>query len=211
MRKAVLFDLDGTLWDASGQVYKIWNRVFERHPEVKIRLTQADIGSCMGKTMEEIGALLFPGLSQAAQKTIMEECGGEEVSYLRQHGAVLYDGVRETIAFLKREYDLYIVSNCQDGYVNSFLTAHRFEEDFRDIEMSGRTGKGKGENIRLLMERNHVTRAVYVGDTQGDENAARYAGIPFLYAAYGFGTASLPDGTLQDIRELPALLKEIGF
>lgn len=211
MRKAVLFDLDGTLWDASGQVYKIWNRVFERHPEANIPLTQEDMGNYMGKTMEEIGALLFPGLCQAAQKMIMEECGREEVSYLRQHGAVLYDGVRETIALLKREYDLYIVSNCQDGYVNSFLTAHRFEEDFQDIEMSGRTGKGKGENIRLLMERNHVTCAVYVGDTQGDESAARYAGIPFLYAAYGFGKASLPDRTLHDIRQLPALLKEIRF
>lgn len=77
--------------------------------------------------------------------------------------------------------------------------------------MSGRTGKGKGENIRLLMERNRVTRAVYVGDTQGDENAARFAEIPFIYAAFGFGKAISPDGIIQSIRELPALLQKIDF
>lgn len=211
MEKAVIFDLDGTLWDATGQVYKIWNRVFERHPELNIRLTQEDMGPYMGKTMEEIGAMLFPDLDKSSRAEIMEKCGKEEVSYLREHGAALYDGVRETVALLKQEYELYIVSNCQNGYVNAFLTAHRFEDDFKDIEMSGRTGKGKGENIRILMERNHITHAVYVGDTQGDEIASRDAGIPFLHAAYGFGAVDHPDGTLQSIRDLPAVLKELRF
>lgn len=211
MEKAVIFDLDGTLWDATGQVYKIWNCVFERHPELNIRLTQEDMGPYMGKTMGEIGAMLFPDLDKSSRAEIMEKCGKEEVSYLREHGAALYDGVRETVALLKQEYELYIVSNCQNGYVNAFLTAHRFEDDFKDIEMSGRTGKGKGENIRILMERNHITHAVYVGDTQGDEIASRDAGIPFLHAAYGFGTVDHPDGTLQSIRDLPAVLKELRF
>lgn len=211
MERAIIFDLDGTLWDATGQASEIWNRVFERHPELNIRLTQDDISGYMGKTMEEIGAILFPDQSNSVWETIMDEFGKEEVIYLHEHGASLYDGVRETISLLKRKYDLYIVSNCQDGYVNSFLTAHKFEEDFKDMEMSGRTGKGKGENIRLLMERNRVTRAVYVGDTQGDENAARFAEIPFIYAAFGFGKAISPDGIIQSIRELPTLLQKIDF
>ena len=37
------------------------------------------------------------------------------------------------------------------------------------------------------MERNRITSAAYVGDTQGDLEAARLAGIPFVWAAYGFG------------------------
>ena len=74
--------------------------------------------------------------------------------------------------------------------------------------MSGRTGRGKGENIRLLMDRNGIEAAAYVGDTQGDERSAREAGIPFIHAAYGFGTAQAPDAVIRDIAELPdALLK----
>ena len=45
----------------------------------------------------------------------------------------------------------------------------------------------KGENIRLIMERNQIKDAVYVGDTAGDAQACRLAGVPMIYAAYGFG------------------------
>ena len=157
MRKAIIFDLDGTLWDATGCSVDIWNRVFDKH---------------------------------------------EEVKYLSEHGAVLYDGIEETLSSLEKDYDLYIVSNCQDGYVPAFLHAHKMEHHFKDIEMSGRTGMDKGENIKLLMERNEIENAVYVGDTEGDENAARYAGIQFIWASYGFGQAKSPDKVIGSIKEL---------
>ena len=211
MKIAIIFDLDGTLWDSTGQVYKIWNRVFTRHANNLGLLSQKDMEQFMGKTMEEIGALLFPDASSDLQRKIMEECGDEEVLYLREHGAVLYPGLRETIHVLKEEYDLYIVSNCQNGYVNSFLSAHGFENDFKDIEMSGRTGQSKSDNIRLLMERNHIKKAVYVGDTEGDERAACLAGIPFIHAAYGFGTVKAPDKVICSITELSDAVKEMTF
>ena len=103
---------------------------------------------------------------------------------------------------------MYIVSNCQDGYVPAFLHAHKLEEYFVDIEMSGRTGLDKGNNIALLMKRNRIKTAVYVGDTDGDEKAARFAGIPFIYAGYGFGKAVSPDAVIMDIRELPECMKK---
>ena len=37
------------------------------------------------------------------------------------------------------------------------------------------------------MERNGLSEAVYVGDTQGDANSCKEAEIPMIYAAYGFG------------------------
>ena len=36
------------------------------------------------------------------------------------------------------------------------------------------------------MERNGLSEAVYVGDTQGDANSCKEAEIPMIYAAYGF-------------------------
>ena len=67
----------------------------------------------------------------------------------------------------------------------------------------------KGENNKLIMQRNGVTRAVYVGDTSGDEQSARVAGIPFVFAAYGFGEAIAPDYTVNAFTELPALMAKI--
>jgi phosphoglycolate phosphatase len=210
MKKAIIFDLDGTLWDSTGQIYRIWNRVIARYSGGRVQLSRKDMERFMGRTMAEIGALLFPDAPGELQRKITEECGNAAIFYIKQHGAVLYPGLRETIRVLKEKHDLYIVSNCQDGYVNSFLSAHGFENDFSDIEMSGRTGKSKGDNIRLLMERNHIQDAVYVGDTESDEAAARFAGIPFVYAAYGFGTAGAPDRVIHDITELPDAVEEMG-
>lgn len=48
-----------------------------------------------------------------------------------------------------------------------------------------------------------------IGDTLGDEQAARTAGIPFIHAAYGFGTAAHPDATIHDIRELAEVARAI--
>lgn len=207
---AILFDLDGTLWDSTEAVCKIWNAVIQRETNAPYTLTRERICALMGKTMEEIAAALFPSESKDEQARLIGLCGEAENEYLREHGAVLYDGLEETLQALAAEHPLFIVSNCQDGYIQSFLQAHGLSKYFTDMEMAGRTGKSKGDNIRLIMERNGLTRAVYVGDTEGDQTAARQAGIPFIFAAYGFGNVSDPEGVIQSPRELPYCLRQFS-
>ena len=209
MREAILFDLDGTLWDATGSASALWNRILEKHAFTGFHMSHTFAAGLMGKTMDEVGAVLFPALSVEERRAITDEFGVEEVRYLAENGAVLYEGVERTITSLAEEYDLYIVSNSQDGYVPAFLQAHALQSFFRDYEMSGRTGLDKGRNICLLMERNGISRAVFAGDAASDEEAARFAGIPFIWAAYGFGTAAAPDASIQTICDLPACVREV--
>ena len=205
---AIIFDLDGTLWDSTGCASDIWNRVLEKHSEISFRMTKEKATQLMGKTMEDIGKILFPMFDEAKRKAVVDEFGEEEVKYLTENGAVLYDGLEAVLAELHENYKLYIVSNCQDGYVPAFLHAHKLAKYFQDIEMSGRTGQDKGSNIKMIMERNNIKSAVYIGDTEGDENAARFAGIPFVYAEYGFGNAMSPDAVITQIKQLPKCIKE---
>ena len=208
-KPAILFDLDGTLWDSTQSVCDIWNIVIERERGVPSRLTRQNICDLMGKTMADIAAALFPELPLPERTALMDLCGLAENDYLREKGAILYDRLEETLKTLAADHALFIVSNCQDGYVQAFLEAHRLGEYFTDIEMYGRTGLAKWDNIRLLMERNGLTRAVYVGDTAGDQKAAKLAGIPFIHAAYGFGTADDPDGVIGSFSELPACVRAL--
>ena len=80
---------------------------------------------------------------------------------------------------------------------------------FVDFTCSGMTGLGKGSNIRLLMEKHQITRAVYVGDTQGDYNACQKAQVPFIHASYGMGTVEQPVPCINCFAELPAALERL--
>ena len=102
-----------------------------------------------------------------------------------------------------------IVSNCQKGYIEAFLDYYQLNEYISDKESFGGTGLPKGENIRLVCERNHLERAVYLGDIEGDYRSACMAGIPFIHAAYGFGTISDPVPAIHSLRELPEAAAEV--
>ena len=179
-RKAVIFDLDGTLWDSSLQIVKAWNPVLREHGA---EITVEQMCGFMGKTLPVIGSLIFPEKTENEYMKIMAECSSVEHPYVRQHGGVLYPHLEEVLKELSSDFFLAIVSNCQDGYVQAFLDHYEFRKYFDDIEMAGRTGLSKGENISLVIQRNQIEKAVYVGDTAGDQEAAELAGVPFIYAA----------------------------
>jgi len=54
----------------------------------------------------------------------------------------------------------------------------------------------------LIIQRNNLINPVYVGDTEGDLKASRYAGIPFIYARYGFGNVKEFDYVIDSFEEL---------
>ena len=209
MKKGILFDLDGTLWDSSAECTDAWNTVIREQTNRTEQFTVDDMHNFMGRTMEAIAALMFPSLPEAERLHILDLCTAHEHAFLRTHPAKLYGGERAVIEELAKEYALGVVSNCQDGYIEIYLDQCGFSELFSDCECAGRTGKSKGQNIRLVMERQGITDCVYVGDTQGDADAAKDAGIPFIHAAYGFGRPDFCAAAIRDISELPAAAAKI--
>lgn len=203
---SIIFDLDGTLWNSAEGVVKSWNNALQGFEEVTGKLTIKDIEGVMGLQMDAIGEKLFPYLDREKQRIILEECSGIECSYLAEHGGILYDGLEETLITLSEKYKLFIVSNCSNGYIEAFYKYHKLEKYFIDFEHAGRTGLSKGENIKLVMERNHLDHSIYVGDTVGDQKAADFAGIPFIYARYGFGEVEAYDYAIDNIKALTKLI-----
>ena len=200
----VIFDLDGTLWDSAKSVAESWNEVFRRADPSLPDLTAEDIHGVMGMTMKEISKTLHTQMQEAEREKKFDECSRYEVEYLHSHPGELFPGLRETLEQLRGEgYPMAVVSNCQTGYVEAFLLGSGLGGLFSDYEEWERTGLSKGENIRLVMRRNGYGKAVYVGDTRKDEEAAEQAGIPFIHAAYGFGKAERPAAVIRSIKELP--------
>ena len=209
MKKGIIFDLDGTLWDASEEVTRSWNMALSTIDCFNLRIDRNDMMRFMGNLLFDIGRMMLPtSLSDEKVQEIIELCIEYEHAYLRKEGAPLYENLEKTLRELKKEYSLFIVSNCQAGYIEVFLEYTHFADLFDDYECPGRSGLAKAENIKLICERNALDDAVYVGDTDGDYNATLKAGLEFIHAAYGYGKPHAKTLSVSRFDELPALLKE---
>lgn len=185
-----IFDLDGTLWDATGVTAETWVSVLAGHPDVKsaMPLTQESVKRYMGLTNEELAEVFFPDLPYEKAFALMMESCALENKWLPERGGILFHGVAETLGQLHDNgFRLFIVSNCQRGYIESFLHAHGLSALFEDFESSGNTGLPKADNIDMIIKRRGLSHPAYIGDTISDSSAAGKCGIPFIYAKYGFG------------------------
>ncbi|AXI10304.1 HAD family hydrolase [Oceanobacillus zhaokaii] len=205
----IIFDLDGTLWDSIDTVVDAWNNVLTQNKQLNREITKDDLRQVMGLPFDQLGEKLLPELDKDMRAEIIQACCDLENSYLAKQGGVLYENVEHTLKMLSSKYKLFIVSNCQDGYIEAFYKYHGLEKYFIDYENPGRTGLSKGENIKLVMERNQLASPVYVGDTVGDQQAAREAGIPFIFAAYGFGEVTDYEYSIDQFDVLADTIKEI--
>lgn len=203
---SIIFDLDGTLWNTLEGVCDVWNMILGKHPNIKRVISPSDMEKCMGYTIDVIGKKLFPDLDQSSQINLMKECCDAEQMYLGEHGGILYPKLEETLIALSEKYKLFIVSNCQDGYIQCFFKAHKLDKYFMDFECSGKTGLPKGENNKIIIQRNKLKNPIYVGDTNGDAESAIVAGIPFVYANYGFGNVEKYDYVIESFEDLLAIV-----
>jgi len=211
VRKGIIFDVDGTLWDSVDVVTESWNECLRRYePWYKRVLESDEMRGVFGKTMDAIGEALFSDLEGATRRRVLEHCLGYEVEYLKERSGIIYPHVTDTFRALRGAgYHLSIVSNCQKGYIEDFLHHSGAQDLIEDHGCFGETGREKDYTMRLVYERNHLDSALYVGDTQGDLDAADKAGVPFVWARYGFGTVNREVPAIDSMEELPALAGQL--
>jgi len=184
---ALIFDLDGTLWDTCATCADTWNRVLGRLGIAYRPINAADVRSVAGQPHTEGVRRVFVGLSEDQIRSISEATQIEDNLAIARSGGGLYPGVREHVPRLRALLPLMIVSNCQRGYIEIFLSTSGLAAHFSDFECWGNTGQTKSANLRALIERNRLRSPWFIGDTEADFEAARDNGLRFIHASYGFG------------------------
>jgi phosphoglycolate phosphatase len=205
---ALIFDIDGTLWDSCEAVRHSWQLSLRRRYGCFGSPDLGQVRSIMGLGPDEIAQRLFSRFGARARE-VFDALSEDECAYLAAHGAELYPGVAELLPALAADRRLFIVSNCQRGYAEAFLGSCGFVGLFTAHATAGCTGLDKRGNLEKLLREHSLEHAVFIGDTVSDEQAARETGCIFIHAAYGFGRAERPDAVLRSFAELPEVLETL--
>lgn len=201
--ESLIFDIDGTLWDSRALVAEGYNIQLRREGLEHLCVDAEILRPLFGKVMTEIADAIFPGIPVPERYELMDRCMKTENDYLFASDCRIgYPGVKETLAELAKRHRIFIVSNSQRGYPELCIEKLGLGQYIEGHMCFGDTGTSKGKTIQTLMERHGIENAVYIGDTQGDLEACREAGVPFIFCAYGLGSAESWDGKIDSIDQL---------
>ena len=203
---SIIFDVDGTLWDSTEIVADAWTKAVRRLSAPQMTITAPQLRGLFGRLLPDIAASLFPRETKARQMELIDLCCAEEHRVLLETPQPpIYPELETTLQTLSEKYRLFIVSNCQAGYIEVFLKCTGFSRYFQGHLCPGDTGNPKGENILEIIRRFDLKSPVYVGDTAGDFQASKEAGIPFVHASYGYGQTDRPDYTISQFSDLSGI------
>ena len=204
----IILDIDGTLWDSTGLVAKAYKKSFRAHSIDEERVSPDILKGLFGRPMDEIFDELLPDIPEETRRDAqMKAISFEDELLLNDPCDIFFPGVIETIKTLSEKKPLFIVSNCQKGYIELVMEKGRFRKFIKDFECFGNNGLSKAENISLLVHRNDIKAPVYVGDTEGDYLSCKEAGLPFIFASYGFGSPLHFDEKIDSFSSLTLMIE----
>lgn len=200
----IIFDLDGTLWDATDVAAQAYCDHFRVHSNPDFYITGDTLKGLFGKTMQEIGKRVLPEETSERQLELLEGCFERQHVLLKENVPDLYPQVRETLLKLKElGCRMFVVSNSQAEYIELFIEIEHLEGFFEGHLCFGDTNMPKAYNIRKIIQDYEINNPIYVGDTLGDYEASQEACVPFIYASYGYGKT---ENSMYQIDEFSQIL-----
>ena len=186
---SLIFDMDGTLWDAVQTYTDAWNLFFERN-EMSQRTSKEELDGLMGMEEAQFLKIMLPEFSPDSQKKHYEQIVDLQYELIDHQGGYIYEGVLEGLDRLSKKYPLFIVSNCPEHTVEHFMRFAGIQDLIADSLAHGQNHRPKHENIMELIRRHALRKALYIGDTEGDRIQSEKASVPFVFMEYGFGQAT---------------------
>lgn len=206
-RSGVIFDLDGTLWDVTDTTLYSANEVAKKYGLPPV--SRGQVKSAFGQPKEGSARIFFPGLPREKAIPLIDEVIFTNTDNLFSMGGELYPGLRGVLEKLSEDYSLFIVTNSPlRRYAESFMHYSGTRERFTEYYSAGELGLTKAQAIKKTVDDFGLSKAVYVGDTSLDADAAAEAGVAFIYAKYGFGDADHGCG-IDSLFELPGAVARV--
>lgn len=184
---SIIFDMDGTLWDALSTYTKAWNEYFKSEGNGRCIGSELLL-SLMGVEEKILLGEILHDIKEHERSLIYKEKIIPLIYYwVEQDGGQLYEGVKDGLERLSKKYKLFIISNCPEKLIEYFMNWSKIHDSITDSIAHGQNSRSKCDNITLLKEKHQLISPVYVGDTDSDRLQSGKANVPFIYMDYGFG------------------------
>ncbi len=218
--KTVVFDLDGTLADTSGDLIAAANACFRDMGAGDLLDPVTDAGTALrgGRAMlrlgvERMGRTADDPLIDEYYQTLLDHYARDIDTHTR-----LYDGAMDAVEELKaRGYIVAICTNKPEALARELLTRLGIVDDFA-VMLGADTLPVRKPNPEHLLET--VRRAggdpaqcVLVGDSDTDRNTSKAAGSPSILVTFGPSgddmAALAPEALLERYSDLPDLVEQL--
>lgn len=219
--EAMIFDMDGTLFQTETVLIPAYNRVFEQLRAEGLYKSETPDSSLilgsLGMLLTDIWLRVMPDASPAAQDRANVLLLQYQLEELDNKGGELYPRVLETLVALhRRGVRLFVASNGLEAYVKGVVASMGLNYLFEGLYSAGEyQTQSKVELVRMLLEEYDLENAWMVGDRSSDVEAGKGNHLFVVGCSYAdFGSskelneADIVIATFADLLELAAFTEE---
>ena len=186
LRKAIIFDFDGTLVDSEITIYQCFQSITNYLAPERINYAKNIlIGPPLRDTASEILGPNHQDQLDEFVKLFIEMHDEHAIKNTQP-----YPGVIETLKKLSsKEIPMAIATNKRNAPTIKLINYFGWQEYFISIECSDSYNqiRNKDEMIQEILKNNNFNKAYFVGDTVNDGLSANLNQLPFILALYGYG------------------------
>ncbi len=188
MKKAIIFDLDGTLLNTISDLNNTVNLTYKYYGIDKTN-TEEKTMTMVGHGIKNLVEQLFveyPELINLAYQKFLEIYDKE---YYKT--TIPYQGIKELIdELVKQDIKVGVNSNKNDTYTKKLIEIHfsNINQEFVLGKMDGIKVKPDPEGVNIILDRMNIDKkdALYIGDSPTDIKTALNAGIDSASVSWGF-------------------------
>lgn len=217
--RCVVFDLDGTLADTSGDLIAAANACFQDLGLGDLLDPVTDAGTALkgGRAMLKLGFSRVDSHDESHVDGQYQPLLDHYAGAIDTH-TVLYPGAMAAVEALKSDgYRVAICTNKPEGLARSLMTSLGVLDHFDSLLGADSLPVRKpdpthlAETVRLAG--GDLQRSLLVGDTDTDRNTSRNAGVPSVLVTFGPGGGDMaalqPEALLHDYADLPGIVSRL--
>lgn len=212
--QAMLFDLDGTLFQTETLLMPAYEASFEQMNRegtyTKGMPPKERILGSLGMLLEHIWAIVMPDADERVRSRANDLLLHYQREDLKRGVGQMYPGVEQTLRTLHAKgIKLFVASNGLEMYVKDVIVQKGLGELFTGLYSAGEyETRSKVDLVKLLLEQHNISSAWMVGDRSSDVEAGKSNGLPVVGCKYAqFGKESELEGADMIITEFTQLLE----